>query len=243
MAPCWKIDELAQRGKVTVDTIRYYAREKLLPPPVRSGRHKLYGPEHLDRLGWIRKLQAERFSLAAIRAVLDADRPGIEHLFTRGAGRELSVDDLVSESGVSRETVDALRRVGLIPEPAEFGRESYDENDLGDVAGGGRAPGRRDDRARSSSSSARSTSATSGRCRSTCTTCSRASPAATGMPTSSSRSSGTLTANTSRMIPATDQVLELRAPAHDPTAGARGAAHVRGNEDRRWRRPDRGVTA
>jgi DNA-binding transcriptional MerR regulator len=130
VAPCWKIDELAQRGKVTVDTIRYYAREKLLPPPVRSGRHKLYGPEHLDRLGWIRKLQAERFSLAAIRAVLDADRPGIEHLFTRGAGRELSVDDLVSESGVSRDTVDALRRVGLIPEPTEFGRESYDENDL-----------------------------------------------------------------------------------------------------------------
>ena len=86
MAPCWKIDELAQRGKVTVDTIRYYAREKLFPPPVRSGRHKLYGPEHLDRLGWIRKLQAERFSLAAIRAVLDADRPGIEHLFTPGCG-------------------------------------------------------------------------------------------------------------------------------------------------------------
>ena len=79
MAPSWRIDELAQRAGVTVDTIRYYAREHLLPPPERSGRHKLYGPEHLDRLTRIRDLQAQRFSLAAIRAVLDADQRGLLH--------------------------------------------------------------------------------------------------------------------------------------------------------------------
>ena len=39
--PTWRIDELAQRAGVTVDTIRYYARERLLPPPRRVGRHKL----------------------------------------------------------------------------------------------------------------------------------------------------------------------------------------------------------
>jgi DNA-binding transcriptional MerR regulator len=131
LAPCWRIDELAQRGGVTVDTIRYYAREQLLPPPERSGRHKLYGPEHLGRLEQIRDLQAQRFSLAAIRAVLAADRPGLEGLFASDADRQYALDDLVQLSGVDREVVEQLRGVGLLPDPAEFGREAYDDNDLG----------------------------------------------------------------------------------------------------------------
>ncbi len=131
MAPTWRIDELAQRAGVTVDTIRYYAREQLLPPPERAGRHKLYGPEHLDRLTQIRDLQAQRFSLAAIRAVLDADRPGLERLFGGDNRRQLSLAELVEESGVNPEIVDGLRQVGLLPDPAEFGAEAYDDADLG----------------------------------------------------------------------------------------------------------------
>jgi DNA-binding transcriptional MerR regulator len=131
LAPTWRIDELAQRAGVTVDTIRYYAREQLLPPPERSGRHKLYGPEHLDRLTQIRDLQAQRFSLAAIRAVLDSDRPGLERLFGSENRRQLSLAELVEESGVSPEIVDGLRQVGLLPDPAEFGAEAYDDADLG----------------------------------------------------------------------------------------------------------------
>jgi DNA-binding transcriptional MerR regulator len=127
--PTWRIDELAQRAGVTVDTIRYYARERLLPPPQRVGRHKLYGKEHLDRLLRIRELQERRFSLAAIRAVLDVDDPGLAHLFS-GDGGGLSLDDLVERSGVDGELVTGLREVGLLPDPSEFGRDSYDESDL-----------------------------------------------------------------------------------------------------------------
>jgi DNA-binding transcriptional MerR regulator len=125
----WRIDQLAQRAGVTVDTIRYYSREQLLPPPERSGRHKLYRPEHLERLERIRDLQTQRFSLAAIRAVLDADRPGLERLFASGE-RQYSLDELVAASGVDRDVVDGLREVGLLPDPADLGREAYDENDL-----------------------------------------------------------------------------------------------------------------
>jgi DNA-binding transcriptional MerR regulator len=127
--PCWRIDELAQRAGLTVDTIRYYAREGLLSPPVRSGRHKLYGSDHLERLERIRELQSQRFSLAAIRALLDVDRPGIEGLFV-SEGHEYTLDDLAERSGVSPEVIAGLREVGLLPDPAELGRAAYDDSDL-----------------------------------------------------------------------------------------------------------------
>ena len=63
-----RIDDLAQRAGLTVDTIRYYQREGLLPPGAREGRHRVYGPDHLRRLTRIKELQARRFSIAAIRA-------------------------------------------------------------------------------------------------------------------------------------------------------------------------------
>ena len=126
----WKIDELAQRAGLTVDTIRYYSREGLLNPPVKQGRHRLYGKEHLERLDRIRELQGQRFSLAAIRAIVDVDRPGLEGLFS-AAGRGYSLDELVERSGVDEQLVGGLREVGLLPDPAEFGGQSYDDTDLG----------------------------------------------------------------------------------------------------------------
>src|SRR5689334_9415255 len=74
----WRIDELAQRAGLTVDTIRYYAREGLVDPPVKRGRNRFYGPDHLERLQRICELRSRRFSLAAIRALVGVDRPGLE---------------------------------------------------------------------------------------------------------------------------------------------------------------------
>ncbi len=124
-----RIDELAQRCRVTVDTIRYYAREKLLPSPVAAGRHKIYGSEHIERLERIRDLQEQRFSLAAIRAIVCSDRPGIDGIFG-GPEQQFSMADLVERSHVPADLVASLGEVGLLPDPAEFGRETYDDADL-----------------------------------------------------------------------------------------------------------------
>ncbi len=86
MTESMRIDELAQRSGLTVDTIRYYQRECLLPPAVRAGRSKLYGPDHLDRLAQIRDLQGRRFSLAAIRALLESERPELVDGIFSGEG-------------------------------------------------------------------------------------------------------------------------------------------------------------
>ena len=126
----WRIDELAQKASLTVDTIRYYSREGLLAPPERSGRHKLYGPEHLDRLVRIKDLQSQRFSLAAIKAILDADRPGLEGIFAT-KGRTYTVEDLIEQSGLDGALVGRLCDVGLLADPVALGHDRYDDSDLG----------------------------------------------------------------------------------------------------------------
>ena len=127
--PGWRIDELAHEASLTVDTIRYYQREGLLPPAVRSGRVKLYGREHLERLQRIRDLQARRFSLAAIRALLD--NPSLtDGLFADEDTASYSYDDLVGTSGVEAHLANELRTAGVLRDPAELGREGYDGRDL-----------------------------------------------------------------------------------------------------------------
>ena len=58
-----KIGELAQVAQCTVETVRYYEKEGLLSEPARTpGNFRVYGPEHLERLRFIRN--GVRFLLA-----------------------------------------------------------------------------------------------------------------------------------------------------------------------------------
>src|SRR4051794_13515705 len=65
-----RVEELARQASVSVDTIRFYQKRRLLPPPAREGRIAWYGADHVERLARIRELQREGFSLAMIRRVL-----------------------------------------------------------------------------------------------------------------------------------------------------------------------------
>ena len=130
---CWRIDDLAHEAGITVDTIRYYAREGLMPAPTPAGRHRLYGDRHLDRIRRIKELQERRFSLAAIRAIVESSRPGIDDLFDdlfSGSGRTYTLAELIERSGVPADLVEQLRAVDLLPDPTGFGRAAYDDTDL-----------------------------------------------------------------------------------------------------------------
>jgi DNA-binding transcriptional MerR regulator len=131
-SPCaWRIDDLAHRADVTVDTVRYYQREALLPEGERAGRVKLYGPVHLERLERIRDLQGRGFSLAAIRTLLDKDQNLVEGIFAdRGEARAYTLDELIERAGIDRQLCAALRASGLLRDPAEYGRDAYDDDDL-----------------------------------------------------------------------------------------------------------------
>ncbi|HEY8216111.1 MAG TPA: MerR family transcriptional regulator [Acidimicrobiia bacterium] len=128
---CWRIDDLARRADVTVDTIRYYQREGLLPPAERAGRANLYGPSPLEALARIKELQGRRFSLAAIRALLTSDRGDfVEGLFGGAEGRTYTLDELIDRSGIDRELAIEVHAAGVLREPQEYGRDAYDAEDL-----------------------------------------------------------------------------------------------------------------
>lgn len=66
-----KIGELAHVAQCTVETIRYYEKEGLLPAPARtSGNFRMYGPEHAERLRFIRNCRALDMSHDEIRSLL-----------------------------------------------------------------------------------------------------------------------------------------------------------------------------
>lgn len=68
-----KIGELARAAQTQVETIRYYEREGLLPSAPRSGaNYRLYAPDHLERLAFIRHCRALDMTLAEVRALLAA---------------------------------------------------------------------------------------------------------------------------------------------------------------------------
>ena len=69
----WRVEELAQEADVSVDTIRFYQKRRLLPPPQRRGRIAWYGPEHVERLARIKDLQRRGFSLAVIRRIVTGE--------------------------------------------------------------------------------------------------------------------------------------------------------------------------
>lgn len=67
----FSIGELSRHSGVNIETIRYYERIKMLPPPPRtaSGR-RVYGPAEKRTLAFIRRARELGFPLEEIRALL-----------------------------------------------------------------------------------------------------------------------------------------------------------------------------
>jgi Cd(II)/Pb(II)-responsive transcriptional regulator len=67
-----RIRELGQATGVDVETIRYYEKAGLLPPPAREQNgYRAYGPSHLERLAFVRHCRALDISLADVKRLLD----------------------------------------------------------------------------------------------------------------------------------------------------------------------------
>ena len=64
------IAKLAEAAGVSIETIRYYQRRRLLDePPKPLGGHRRYAPKQAKRVRFIKRAQALGFSLDEVRSV------------------------------------------------------------------------------------------------------------------------------------------------------------------------------
>ena len=84
-----KIGEVATLAGVSIDTVRYYERQKLLArAPRSSGGFRFFPPETVERIQFIKQAQELGFSLGEIRELLSNDREINECRRARFALRE-----------------------------------------------------------------------------------------------------------------------------------------------------------
>jgi Cd(II)/Pb(II)-responsive transcriptional regulator len=67
-----RIGDLAKQAGVDAQTVRYYEREGLLAAPSRTpSGYRAYGPEHVERLNFIRHCRSLDMPLAEIKRLID----------------------------------------------------------------------------------------------------------------------------------------------------------------------------
>ncbi len=143
-----RIGELAEATGVSAQTIHYYLREGLLPPPMKTAPNMAYyGPEHVEDIRFIKELQEKRYlPLSVIKLVLAAKREGkdvsqlrdmrlsLEELF-RPLGPEeelapVTLVELVARTGVASATVEVLEEMGLLMPATTLDGKRYDGLDV-----------------------------------------------------------------------------------------------------------------
>lgn len=137
----YRVDELAARAGVSVDTIRFYQARGLLDPPERQGRVAHYSDEHTERLRRIRELKGKGLTLATIKLVLSADLDPPDQALvaavagpTRGEetteGQTYTLEELAERVGVAPALLLAVEREGLFA-PTNAGEgPGYTDADL-----------------------------------------------------------------------------------------------------------------
>lgn len=144
-----RVEDLAQAADVSVDTVRYYQKQRLLPPPQRDGRLAWYGEEHLERMARVKELQRRGFSLAVIRRFLAGELdPADERLAAAVAqageahdDELFGLDELAARCHVPASVLDALVRDGLLVPRGGAGEPRFTPADVELVGNGLRLVG------------------------------------------------------------------------------------------------------
>jgi len=115
------IDELAAQSRVPSRTIRYYQSKGALPKPTIRGRVAYYGPDHVQRLELIGKLQDRGVKIRAMRELLErADRGEVDLEEWLGTDSKLSAGFLEDRAkAVNADELDQL--LGGDPRPGLVG--------------------------------------------------------------------------------------------------------------------------
>ena len=144
----YRVDDLAGRCGVSVDTIRFYQSKGLLAQPEREGRVGWYGEEHVERLARIKDLKDKGFTLSSIKRLLSGDLDAADSALVDalagtlpgGAVDEsagsLTLDELAERTGISPSILQVIEREGLLGKRAENTSAVYTESDVAVVQAG-----------------------------------------------------------------------------------------------------------
>jgi DNA-binding transcriptional MerR regulator len=135
----YRVEALAAKADVSVDTIRFYQSRGLLPAPRREGRVAWYGEEHLARLARIRSLQARGLTLATIARLLagelDAADEALVTAVASGEGDDgadvlLTIDELAERTGIPLGLLQAVVKEGLLVPRRAGGQDRFTTADV-----------------------------------------------------------------------------------------------------------------
>lgn len=101
---------LARSADVGVETVRYYQRRGLMPvTKAGATSFRTYGPEHVERLQFIRRAQTAGFSLEEIAELLELDG-GKERKRVRELARERlkALEEKIAELRASQAALSRL---------------------------------------------------------------------------------------------------------------------------------------
>ena len=139
------MEELAWRSGVSVDTVRFYQKQRLLPAPEREGRVAWYTADHLERMERVKELRRRGFTLAIIRRFLTGDLDAADEPLAAavaeaeaGSGDEefLTEAELAEHSGVPLPLIEAVSREGLLVPRIHEGEARYTADDVRIVSAG-----------------------------------------------------------------------------------------------------------
>lgn len=105
------IGRLAQQADVGIDTVRFYERRGLLPEPARTASgYRLYTPETIDRLNFIRRAKDLGFTLEEIISLLGLqDSRGSKAAVKELTRRKLEqINNKMQDLGRMRDVLTAL---------------------------------------------------------------------------------------------------------------------------------------
>lgn len=124
----YRVSELASAAGLSVDTVRFYQGQGLLPPPVRDGRIAWYNNQHLDRLLRIRELSTAGFTLRQIGELIEGEPdPLLVALAGKATGPTVGLDELSERSRVSEDVLRLGAESGLLRADQVDGSLRFDD--------------------------------------------------------------------------------------------------------------------
>lgn len=138
----YRVEALAAKADVSVDTVRFYQSRGLLPAPRREGRVAWYSDEHLDRLGRIRRLQARGLTLATIARLLAGELDAADEALVTAVAADsddevlLTLDELAERTGIPIGLLQAVVKEGLLVPRRAGGHDRFTSADVAAGAAG-----------------------------------------------------------------------------------------------------------